>query len=261
MYIAFLDEFGHIGPFVSRSDPKFNHSPVFGLAGFVLPHERVRSFSTWFYQLKNGVFAKELVDSGKHPATWEKKGSELISTRSIKKYASVREAVPRLLNHIDKSGGKLFYYGRHKYQTPEQSRPSGLYTTCMGHSVRKLDDYAAYKNQCFMMILDQHSDRLKLLETAAKTMFGDHPARKLVEAPFQVESHLYQTVQAADWIAALVGRLMAYRASPLEYADWEWAERLYGRRIDALQTHSTLWRPSTNVRHPIPTAPGTAPKA
>ena len=245
MQIVFLDEFGHIGPFVSRSDKKYNHSPVFGLAGFALPHDEVRSFSTWFFQFKNSLLAGDLKASAQHPATWEKKGSELISTRNIKKYPAIREGVDRLINRIYRADGKLFFYGREKYQSPQDSKPSGLYTTCMGHTVRQLDRYSIHRDRCFMMILDQHSDRLKLLETAAKTMFGANPARKLVEAPFQVESHLYQTVQAADWIAALVGRVMAYRVAPSEYADWEWAERLYGARIDAASTHSKLWRPAS----------------
>jgi len=30
-YLAYLDEFGHIGHYVSREDPKHNDSPVFGL--------------------------------------------------------------------------------------------------------------------------------------------------------------------------------------------------------------------------------------
>lgn len=30
-YIAYLDEFGHIGPFVARNEPKYQESPVFGL--------------------------------------------------------------------------------------------------------------------------------------------------------------------------------------------------------------------------------------
>ena len=74
-------------------------------------------------------------------------------------------------------------------------------------------------------------------------MFGEEPARRLMEPPFEVESHLYQTVQAADWIAALVGRIEAHRVAPEQYADWEWAERLYGEKVRNLSTHSTLWRP------------------
>ena len=92
-------------------------------------------------------------------------------------------------------------------------------------------------NSQFMMILDQHQDRIKLLEAASKTMFGDDPARRLMEPPFQVESHLYQTVQAADWIAALIGRIEAYRVAPEQYSVWAWAEEMYGEKVRVLSTH------------------------
>ena len=101
-----------------------------------------------------------------------------------------------------------------------------------------------------MMILDQHSSRLTLLESATRTMFGHHPTRWMVEPPFQVESHLYQTVQAADWIATLIGRIEACRARPQEYGDWEWAERLFGTKLQALVTHSTMWRPPASDNTP-----------
>ena len=39
-YIAYLDEFGHVGPYVSRADARHNDSPVFGLAGFIMPVEQ-----------------------------------------------------------------------------------------------------------------------------------------------------------------------------------------------------------------------------
>jgi hypothetical protein len=242
MYIAFLDEFGHIGPFVSRADKRYNHSPVFGLAGYLLPHQNVRSFATWFFQFKNDLLAAELAACGQHPATWEKKGIELFTTKNIKKYPSIRSAASRLLNQIYKRDGKIFYYGRQKYQSPQKSNPSGLYTTVLSHSMRDIDRFCAQRNEQFMFILDQHSDRLTLLETAAKTMFGNAPVRNLIEPPFQVESHLYQTIQAADWIATLVGRLLAYRVEPQQFSDWEWAERIAGTKIDANTTHSSLWR-------------------
>ena len=44
--IAYLDEFGHVGPYVSRTHPRHNDSPVFGFAGFVMPAEEVRGFGT-----------------------------------------------------------------------------------------------------------------------------------------------------------------------------------------------------------------------
>ena len=47
-YFVYLDEFGLIGPFVSRQDAKHNTSPIFGLGGIALPLEEVRSFSSFF---------------------------------------------------------------------------------------------------------------------------------------------------------------------------------------------------------------------
>ena len=31
-YFAYLDQFGHVGPYVARPHPKFRESPVFDLA-------------------------------------------------------------------------------------------------------------------------------------------------------------------------------------------------------------------------------------
>ena len=67
-YFAYLDEFGHIGPYVSRMDLRYKNSPVFGLAGFVLPSQEVRGFGTWFFQRKCEYLQFEIKRSGKHPA-------------------------------------------------------------------------------------------------------------------------------------------------------------------------------------------------
>lgn len=253
--IAFLDEFGHIGPFVSRTDAHFRHSPVFGLAGYVLPHHKVRHFATFFFQLKTRMLSAELAFVQDHPATWEKKGSELITTRNIKKYRHIREGLFRLITEISKCGGKLVFYGREKYQNPQASNPGGLYTTVLGHTIRLIDSYCCKKNTEFMMLLDQHSDRLRLLESASKTMFSPtNPARCLIEPPFQVESHLYQTIQAADWLATLFGRLHAFTVEPSQYSEWEWAETYFGQRLRSLSTHSSLWRPAS-AQKPLPLGP------
>ena len=79
-YFAYLDEFGHIGPYVSRQDPRHNDSPVFGLAGFVLPSEHVRGFGTWFFQRKCELLAFEIERSGQTRPYGKRKGPA--STRS-----------------------------------------------------------------------------------------------------------------------------------------------------------------------------------
>ena len=246
MHIAFSDEFGHVGPFKARNDPRFNQSPIFGLAGYVLPHRQVRHFATFFLQLKSQMLAYELNKNGEHPATWEKKGTDLITTRNISRYRHIREGLARLVNEIRKRDGKIVFYGREKYMKPAAANSSGLYTTVLSHMIRSIDEFCCQKSSQYLMILDQHSDRIKLLESATKTMFSPQsPARCLLEPPFQVESHLYQTIQAADWIATMVGRVQAYGTEPVQFADWQWAEKFFGKSIRDLATHSRMWRPSS----------------
>ena len=60
MYFAYLDEFGHDGPFVSREHPRYRTSPVFGLAGFVMPADNVRYFGSWVFQNKCRLFQWEI---------------------------------------------------------------------------------------------------------------------------------------------------------------------------------------------------------
>ncbi len=57
IHLAYLDEFGHVGPYVSRSDRRHNDSPVFGFAGFVMPVSEVRAFGTWFFQRRYSSLA------------------------------------------------------------------------------------------------------------------------------------------------------------------------------------------------------------
>lgn len=210
----------------------------------MIPHDRARDFSTFFLKLKQNLLENEIKSSGSHPATWEKKGSELITTRNIVRYPAVRDALFRLLRELQRRQGHIIYYGRVKYLAPDECKSHGLYTTVLSHTIRSVDSYCCRRKELFMMILDQHSDRIRLLEAATKTMFGaESPARCLIEPPFQVESHLYQTIQAADWIATLVGRIQAFRAKPEEYAAWEWAEKYYGEAVDRLATDSRMWRP------------------
>ena len=114
LYSAYLDEFGHIGPFVSRDHPMHRTSPVFGLGGFVLPSHEVRAFATWFFQLTSNLLAFEIARDKVHPAKWEKRGSSLYTTVNVTTYRELRHATNRILNHIPRMGGHIFYVGTEK---------------------------------------------------------------------------------------------------------------------------------------------------
>ncbi len=59
----------------------------------------------------------------------------------------------------------------------------------------------------------------------------DAPRRCLIEPPFQIESHRYQTMQAADWIAGLIGRIGSYDADEIAYSENEVFEKYFKTRL------------------------------
>lgn len=238
MYFVFLDEFGHIGPFVSKHDPSYRTSPVFGIAGFWIHEKQVRELATWFYRLKRDVFQTDIGRSGKHANTWEKKGYELFTSGRIYK---TKRLGYTLINTIQGHGGKVFYHGIEKYQPPERHNPTGIYYTVLRHAINHLERAFANKASSFIMVMDEHESRVPLLESSIKAMFDRvDPAKYLIEPPYHVESHLYQTVQMADWLASIIGSLWTYRAAPIEFSEQDWAERLFARRIESASQYSTV---------------------
>lgn len=241
LYLTYLDEFGHIGPYVGRSDPAHNDSPVFGLAGIVLPYHQVRPFSTWFFQLKCKLLKWEIDKSGQHAAVWEKKGSSLFTTKNIEKYGQVRRAANRVLNKIRNVGGFVFFVGVEKTEAPEASNPRNLYLAVLKEAMKRLNDFGEAKDVEIAIVIDEHQDRDAILTKACQEMFGSHSGRRrIIEPPFQVESHRYQTCQCADWICGLIGRLGAYRARPNEWSDMEWAKLYFENRLQAAAERSGI---------------------
>lgn len=242
MLFVYLDEFGHVGPFVHRQDPKYKDSPVFGMAGIILPEASIRPFSTRFFQLKQKTFSADIANSTHAAYKWEKKGSEIFRPKAIERYPDIRQTGFRMLNLVGSCGGKVFFCGREKIAGSTDVNPNGLYTTVFSHTIRALDDYAQSVGSNFAMVVDEHSARKELLECAAKTMFGHRPTKRLVSPPFEVESNLDQNIQAADWVSAIVGRMWAYRISPAQYLDHEKINTYFGDRIARLATHSRVDR-------------------
>jgi hypothetical protein len=64
-------------------------------------------------------------------------------------------------------------------------------------------------------------------------MFEDasEKCRTLIEPPIQAESHLFQTIQCADWICGLIGRLTALLVAPDEYQELEPFDKYFSDRI------------------------------
>lgn len=241
--IAYLDEFGHIGPFIGRDDPKHNDSPVFGLAGLVLPVDEVRNFGTWFYQRKCELLKFEIDRSDEHPSVWEKKGSALYTVRNVETYRELRQFTNRLFNKITTLGGFAFYVGQGKHDAPNAHDANKLYKHILREAIKRIDQYcetdSTPSNQ-FLLALDEHDQRSALVTQATIAMYGSDRRRRLIEPPFQLESHRYQTMQAADWIAGLTGRLGAYWKAPDEYAENEIFENYFAARLHRCAVRSGI---------------------
>jgi hypothetical protein len=91
--------------------------------------------------------------------------------------------------------------------------------------------------------MDENSIRRQLLVTSLQTMYdNENPARHMLSPPFEVESNINQNIQAADWVAAIVGRLWARQLRPEEYEDHLPFHGYFWDRMHRVTTHSTVWR-------------------
>lgn len=241
LYVVYLDEFGHIGPYIGHDDPRRNTHP----GGMVLPYPKVRQFSTFFFQLKNRLLELELERSCEHPAKWEKKGSSLYTNKNIAKYRELRQATNRLLKQIHKINGFGLYVGVEKRRTEQGHDSKKLYHSVLREVIKRIDQECEVRHSKCLLVLDQHEEnvmRAQIVETASIEMFGVNARNRLIEPPMQVESHLYQTVQCADWLCGIFGRLAFHECDPESKPDNEIAERYLGSRIRNICTRSGLRR-------------------
>ncbi|HHQ4739397.1 TPA: DUF3800 domain-containing protein [Aeromonas veronii] len=248
LYVAYLDEFGHSGPYVSHNDPKHKTHPVFGIGGFVLPYYKVRAFSSFFFQLKNNLLSTDLATAKAnaeaaqqpfHRATWEKKGTSVLTENNVRRYRETRVALNRILNRIRDDEGFAFYVGQQKRPGLELDS-TRLYLDVMREVIKRLDQECSAGSNQVMIILDQHTERKKIVEAASIEMFGEQDRRCLIEPPTQVESHRYQTIQCADWLCALYGRLSHYTCEPQAKAGFQVFEQYFGERLKQVHKRSSI---------------------
>ena len=244
---AYLDEFGHIGPYIGRDDRRYKESPVFGLAGFVLPAGAVRGFGSWFFQRKRELLAFEIRALGRAPRAVGEEGCESLhgdERDAVSRAPEVHEPPVQQDRAAWRLGGFVFYVGVRKTAAPGAHNPNRLYARVFLEAIKRIDGHCA--EDCdppeeFVLILDEHEQRAALLTEAAKSMYGPGQRRRhLIEPPFHLESHRYQTIQAADWIAGLVGRLGAIWADPAAWPDNEAFRRYFEHRLHRVSRRSGI---------------------
>lgn len=250
MLIAYLDEFGHIGPYIEDGHPRFGQHPIFGYAGFIVPVRHARRLGAEFKRVKTALFKTE-IDQSNVPAQWERKGSEYFSTGSIAKHPEQIRAFRGLMRRLEGLGGGLFYYGDEKQRgtLKQTGRDSNAITyDALRETINRLCRHADHADDDLLILMDAITDksRRELVAKLYAHIYGrPRPEMKrIVEAPLHIESELNSGIQLADWICALITRASHFQMvkdSPFGWAPGHFRDTMQGLFTYESKLHLLAW--------------------
>lgn len=219
MLLAYIDEIGETGAFVSPDDKRYNTSAAFGYGGFIIPADSARAFGAEFTKGKRQVFAP-LLQEVEHPGRWEFKGSKIFRPTAAKDYPQQLRMFDHLVKVLKSLGGQLFYYADEKPRgTPRQTAldPQERETQAMRETLNRLARFADTREKNLLVMIDQinEKERAKRLAVMYAHIFSrsaEHPEmQRIIEPPMHMDSVLSANVQFADWVAAAVSRAIDYQ--------------------------------------------------
>lgn len=218
MLVAYIDEIGEDGAFVSLDDKRYKTSPAFGYAGFVIDESRVREFSSRFTRVKKTIFSTEIGDE--EAATWERKGADIFYPDAPNGYAHQLRAFNGLVKEIVRLGGHLFYYAEEKrLGTPKQVKISSAdrRARALKGTLNRLARHSHQLGRNLMILMDSvnENERKDIVHFGYGHIYArasEHPEMwRILEAPMHVDSSLSSGIQMADWIAAYLSRAISYQ--------------------------------------------------
>lgn len=163
MLLAYIDEIGEPGAFISRNHSKFNTSPAFGYAGLILPENRARSFGAEFQARKRELFRNE-INQAEHPGRWERKGASIFRPTTPQVYPHQVRVFDGLVQSIAHLGGRLFYYANEKPQgTPKQTGldVSARETSAMQETLNRIARHADNCDENVLVMIDQINEKTR----------------------------------------------------------------------------------------------------
>ncbi|MFI2234504.1 MULTISPECIES: DUF3800 domain-containing protein [Actinomycetes] len=219
MLLAYIDEIGETGAFVSRDDARYKTSPAFGYAGFLIPEDKARPFGGIFTRAKQKLFKTEL-EQAEHPGRWERKGASIFRPATPEKFPQQLRVFGGLVGRLRQCGGVLFYYVDEKpIGTPRQTNldTDQRETAAMRETLNRIARHANKQDQNVLVMIDQvnektRAQRLPVMYSHILGRAGDYPEMaRIAEPPMHIDSELSSNIQFADWIAACTTRAIEYQ--------------------------------------------------
>lgn len=228
MLLAYIDEIGDFGPFVSPQHRKYRGFPAYGYGGFVIDESHARSIGRYFTTQKRRLFQQELEDA-EHPSTWEMKGADVFRPHSPTRSPHQLRVFLNILEELQERGGKLFYYAEEKpLGTPRQVgwQESAWERRAMQETLNRLARHADWHSSHLLVIADSIDEKKR--RERVHEMYGhiygrsssNPEMRRLLEPPMHLDSALSSNIQLADWIAAWLRKLVDFQL--LRESQYKW---------------------------------------
>jgi len=243
MYLLYLDEFGHPGPYEVGNFRHCQH-PLFGFAGIAVAALHWRDLDRGFLNLKRVYYGDKIrhagIVRGIRAEQWEPKQ---LSARRDKRFAT------DLLHMIRRCKGNIFAYGCLKHSTPAAHNEEGLYTSHVQGLMRSFEkflrDAAGTELGRGAVVMDRRTEKQnqRVLASAQSYLFSSLAFRRrdtrVIETPLLVPSEWYHGVQTADMIGRIVAALHLYRIC--KDNRYQWAESLFGALVGKLTYRIDQW--------------------
>lgn len=247
MLVAYIDEIGEPGAFVSKSHARYNTSPAFGYAGFIVPEDKARFFGSVFVERRRQLFAHELAKAA-IPGQFEKKGSAIFTKETPVRGPQYERVFRHLAREVLRLGGHLFYYADEKpIGTPRQTElnQEEVEAAAMQETLNRLCRYADDHGQNIMVMIDQINENQR--SKRIPNMYGHilsrteskPEMRRIIEPPMHIDSVLSANIQFADWVAAFVGRAIDYHL--IDDSPFKWVTGTFDQDRKVFTKESKLY--------------------
>ena len=122
-----------------------------------------------------------------------------------------------------------------------------LEESCLIETINRLGRVASQAHERLLVVMDatDTDNRERAVATLGRTIYStkNHDTDSIIEVPIQADSHLYGTIQLADWTCALLGRLSDYHFAESSEFGWsiDLGQKILKTKGLSFTSNSAIW--------------------